>query len=68
MGIAGSIVNQDLFEDYLGMRVECVDMTELVRRIEEKIYDEQEFTRALAWVKQHCPEGRDYNQATRNLW
>ena len=66
MGIAGSIVNQDLFEDYLGMRVECVDMTELVRRIEEKIYDEQEFTRALAWVKQHCPEGRDYNQATRD--
>ena len=63
MGIAGSIVNQDLFEDYLGMRVECVDMTELVRRIEEKIYDEQEFTRALAWVKKNCPEGKDYNPA-----
>jgi L-fucose isomerase len=43
MGIAGSIVNQDLFEDTLGMRVECVDMTEVVRRIEEKIYDEAEF-------------------------
>ena len=46
MGIAGSIVNQDFFEDSLGMRVECVDMTELVRRIEEKIYDEEEFKRA----------------------
>src|SRR5215211_4598683 len=41
MGIAGSIVEQPFFEDYLGMRVECVDMTELVRRIEEKIYDEK---------------------------
>jgi len=66
MGIAGSIVNQDFFEDFLGMRVECVDMTELVRRIEEKIYDEREFKRALAWVKEHCPEGKDYNKAARN--
>ena len=40
MGIAGSIVDQPFFESYLGMRVECVDMTEFVRRIEEKIYDE----------------------------
>src|SRR5580704_17176884 len=29
MGIAGSLVDQPFFEDYLGMRVECVDMTEL---------------------------------------
>jgi L-fucose isomerase len=62
MGIAGSIVNQDFFEDFLGMRVECVDMTELVRRIEENIYDEQEFNRAYAWVRKNCPEGKDYNQ------
>ena len=62
MGIAGSIVNQDFFEDSLGMRVECVDMTEVVRRIEGKIYDEEEFKRALAWVKQNCPEGKDYNK------
>jgi len=65
MGIAGSIVNQDLFEDYFGMRVECVDMTEIVRRVEEKIYDSEELTRALAWVKKHCPEGKDYNQQKR---
>ena len=66
MGIAGSIVNQDLFEDYFGMRVECVDMTELVRRIEEKIYDDEEFRRALAWVKKNCPEGKDYNKVPRS--
>jgi len=65
MGIAGSIVNQDFFEDSLGMRVESVDMTELVRRIEEKIYDEQEFKRARAWVKRNCPEGKDYNKPLR---
>ncbi len=65
MGIAGSIVNQDFFEDSLGMRVECVDMTELVRRIEENIYDPDEFTRALGWVRQYCPEGKDYNSNPR---
>jgi L-fucose isomerase len=61
MGIAGSIVDHSLFEAYLGMRVEPVDMTEFVRRIEEKIYDPEEFESALAWVKAHCPEGKDYN-------
>lgn len=66
MGIAGSIVYQDFFEDTLGMRVECVDMTEIVRRIEEKIYDEAEFKRALAWVKQNCREGKDYNGKARS--
>ena len=65
MGIAGSIVGQDFFEDTLGMRVESVDMTELVRRIEEKIYDEEEFQRALAWVKVNCREGKDYNKVSR---
>ena len=66
MGIAGSIVNQDLFEDHLGMRVECVDMTELVRRIERNIFDEAEFKRARAWVKANCPEGRDHNKTSRS--
>jgi L-fucose isomerase len=61
MGIAGSIVDQPFFEDYLGIRVECVDMTELVRRMEEKIYDEAEFKRAFAWVKKYCKEGKDCN-------
>ncbi|HYG22348.1 MAG TPA: L-fucose isomerase [Verrucomicrobiae bacterium] len=62
MGIAGSIVNHDLLEDVFGMRVESVDMTEVIRRIEENIYDPAEFNRALAWVKRNCREGKDYNQ------
>ncbi|SMB98419.1 L-fucose isomerase [Thermanaeromonas toyohensis ToBE] len=65
MGIAGSIVDPDFFESYLGMRVEYVDMSELVRRIEEKIYDEEEYEKALAWVKQNCKEGRDPNPPAR---
>src|SRR5208282_1379407 len=36
MGIAGSIVDQPFFESFLGMRVECVDMTEFVRRMRKK--------------------------------
>ena len=61
MGIVGSIVNQPLFEDYLGMRVETVDMTEFVRRMNENIFDPEEFDTALAWVKDNCPEGQDFN-------
>jgi L-fucose isomerase len=61
MGIAGSIVNQDFFESYLGMRVEAIDMSEITRRIEESIFDPEEFTRALAWTKANCKEGREYN-------
>ncbi|MBN1307662.1 MAG: L-fucose isomerase [Chitinispirillaceae bacterium] len=61
MGIAGSIVNPDFLESYLGMAYEGVDMSEFVRRIDEGIYDKKEFTRALAWVKERCREGRDFN-------
>ena len=61
MGIAGSIVDPSFFESYLGMRVEAVDMTEFVRRIDEEIYDQKEFERALAWVRENCEEGKDYN-------
>ena len=61
MGIAGSIVEQSFFESFLGMRVECVDMTEILRRVEEKIYDEQEFTHAYAWTRKNCIEGKDWN-------
>ncbi len=43
MGIAGSMVSADFFEKYLGMRVEMIDMTEFTRRIEEQIYDPQEY-------------------------
>ena len=61
MGIAGSIVEQDFFERYLGMRVEVVDMTEFVRRIERGIYDPDEFSRAVQWTRANCKEGQDYN-------
>ena len=61
MGIAGSIVDQPLFERYFGMRVESIDMSEFIRRIERGIYDPDEFKKALAWVKKHCKEGKDYN-------
>lgn len=62
MGIAGSIVNTSFFKDYLGMRNEFVDMSELTRRIEENIYDEKEFKRALEWTKKYCKEGIDINK------
>jgi L-fucose/D-arabinose isomerase len=62
MGIAGSIVDPDLFEDYLGMRVESVDMSEIARRIEENIFDPAEFEAAYAWVRRHCSEGPDLNR------
>ena len=61
MGIAGSLVNHDFFESYLGMRVETVDMTEFVRRIDEEIYDKKEYEKALKWVKRNCNEGNDGN-------
>ena len=61
MGIAGSVVNVDFFENYLGMRVESVDMSEFIRRMERGIYDTAEFDQALKWVKQNCREGKDYN-------
>ena len=61
MGIAGSIVDQSFFEAYLGMRVEAVDMSEFTRRIEENIYDKEEYERALKWTKKYCKEGREYN-------
>ncbi len=61
MGIAGSIVDQEFFLGYLGMRTESVDMSEFTRRIEEGIYDQDEFKRALSWVKKYCKEGPDMN-------
>ena len=61
MGIGGSIIDSDFIESYLGMRVESVDEVELIRRMTEGIYDEEEFGKALAWTKEHCKEGFDKN-------
>ena len=59
MGIAGSVVNTDFFEDYLGMRCESVDEVEIIRRMTQGIYDKEEYEKALAWAKTHCKEGQD---------
>ena len=61
MGIAGSIMDQDFMESYFGMRIESVDEVEILRRMEEGIYDHEAYERALAWTKEHCKEGRDDN-------
>lgn len=61
MGIAGSIVDEKYFQDYLGMRNEYVDMSEISRRLNEKIYDNEEFNDAIKWVKEKCKEGKDAN-------
>jgi L-fucose/D-arabinose isomerase len=61
MGIAGSIVDQDFFQDYLGMRSASVDSSELIRRIEENIYDKVEYEKAIDWVQKNCIEGEDIN-------
>ncbi|MBR6005878.1 MAG: L-fucose isomerase, partial [Clostridia bacterium] len=61
MGIAGSTINPEFIEEYLGMRVESVDEVEIIRRMEEGIYDEAEFQKALAWTKEHCKEAYDKN-------
>lgn len=65
MGIAGSIVNNDFFQSYLGMRTEYIDSSEVIRRIEKKIYDEAEYEKALAWVKANCKEGEDFNPSEK---
>jgi len=62
MGIAGSIVKDDFFQDYLGMRNESVDMTEFTRRINEEIFDKDEFEKALKWTKENAKVGFDKNE------
>lgn len=61
MGIAGSSIDAGFFEKYLGMRVESVDEVEVLRRIEEEIYDLEEYKRALEWTRRYCREGFDKN-------
>lgn len=67
MGIAGSIVNQEFFQEYLGMRNESVDETEILRRMDEGIYDQEEYKKAMAWVEKYCKpnEGWDKNRPER---
>ncbi len=66
MGIAGSFLDGNLMQQYFGIRAEWVDMVEIDRRINLGIYDEEEYKKALAWIKANCKEGidiNDYNKA-----
>lgn len=65
MGIVGSAIDPDFFQDFLGMRNEYVDSTEVLRRIEQCIYDKEEFEKALKWTKQNCKEGTDFNDGEK---
>ena len=65
MGIAGSIVREDFFQEYLGMRNEYVDMSEFNRRLNEEIFDKEELIKALEWTKKTCKEGKDLNPAPK---
>ncbi|MDE6572602.1 MAG: L-fucose isomerase, partial [Duncaniella sp.] len=62
MGIAGSIVDPDFFQEYLGMRTESIDLTEIIRRMTEEIYDKEEYAKAMAWTEKYCKprEGEDF--------
>ena len=64
MGIAGSTCDPNFFQEYLGMRNEYVDETEILRRMEQGIYDQAEFEEAMKWVEQYCKpnEGKDWNR------
>jgi L-fucose/D-arabinose isomerase len=66
MGIAGSIVREDFFQEYLGMRNEYVDMSEFNRRLNEEIFDKEEFIKALLWTKKNCLEGKDMNPVKKS--
>ena len=61
MGIAGSFVDVDFMQDYLGLAPENMDECEILRRIEEGIYDKDEYEKALAWMRKNLKEGKDYN-------
>ncbi|MBQ2236716.1 MAG: L-fucose isomerase [Clostridia bacterium] len=61
MGIGGSIIDSDFLESYFGMRVESVDEVEIIRRMSEGIYNEEEYQKALKWAKEKCNIGFDKN-------
>ena len=66
MGIAGSVVKEDFFQEYLGMRNEYVDMSEVNRRIEGNIFDPDEYQKALDWTQSHCIENTNFNPRNKS--
>jgi L-fucose isomerase len=65
MGIAGSMVDPDFFQEYLGIRTEFVESVEFIRRIEKGIFDQEESAKAMEWTKANCKEGKDLNRAEK---
>ncbi|MDP2337273.1 MAG: L-fucose isomerase [Bacteroidota bacterium] len=65
MGIAGSMVDPDFFQEYLGIRTEFVESIEFLRRIEQGIFDQEEYAKAMVWTKSNCLEGDDPNRAAK---
>ncbi len=63
MGIAGSFLDGVLMQKYFGLRAEWCESVEILRRIDNGIYDKKEYKKALSWIKENCPEGRDVNGA-----
>ena len=61
MGIAGSFVDVDFMQDYLGIAPENMDECEILRRIEEGIYDKDEYDHCIKWMRANLKEGKDYN-------
>lgn len=62
MGIAGSMIQEDFFQQYLGMRNESIDMSEFIRRIDLELYDRVEYEKAYKWAKENLIEGADANK------
>ena len=67
MGIAGSNINAQMFQEYFGIRTEWLDQVEIERRINENIFDQEEYERALAWREQYCKEGEDPNEGSEYM-
>jgi L-fucose/D-arabinose isomerase len=61
MGIAGSMVHYPFWEKWFGMRVEDIDLSEFIGRINKEWYDREEYKKAFEWVKANCVEGKNYN-------
>jgi L-fucose isomerase len=59
------MVDPDFFQEYLGIRTEFVESVEFLRRIEQGIFDQEEYAKALAWTKANCIEGDDHNHAEK---
>ena len=61
MGIAGSIVDSNFFENYLGMRCEGVDKIEIIHRMKNDIYDKEEYKKSVGVGKEKLQARRRYH-------